>query len=189
MQYQQLFKRAFNLLRYTRKEWQNIVSNEKDSNPVINDFVLPMTGLCALAAFLGVLFQGAGFEKALVSTIISLGKTFGGVYLSFLLLQESSKYFGLKRNKTGFLQISGYSFVVIFVIDIIVKLIPELFFLPVLELYIFYIIWEASDVVINIDESKRSQFVVFASLVILLSSFIIENLLLLFMPGAEIITG
>lgn len=189
MQYKELFTRAFNLIRYTRKEWQKIVDEEDNSNAVINDFVLPMAGLCALTAFLGILFQGLGFEKALVSAIISLGKSFGGVYLSFFILQESTKHFGLERNKTRFLQISGYSFVVIFVIDLVVKLIPELFFLPVLELYIFYIIWEASEVVLNISEEKRSQFVISASLLILFSSFIIEKILLIFMPGAEIITA
>lgn len=189
MQYQQLFRRTFNLIRYTRKEWQAIVDKEDNSNTVINDFVLPMAGLCSLAAFLGILFQGAGFEKALVSAIISLGKSFGGVYLSFFVLQESSKFFGLERNKTRFLQLSGYSFVIIFVIDLIVKLIPELFFIPILQLYIFYIIWEASDVVLNISEEKRSQFVISASLLILFSSIIIEKVLLLFMPGAEIIAA
>lgn len=187
MQYQKLLNRTFNLIRHTQKEWQEVVDKEDKSEIAINDFVLPMAGLCALAAFLGILFQGAGFEKALVSAIISLGKSFGGVYLSFFVLQESASYFELERNKTRFLQLASYSFVIIFVIDIVVKLIPELFFLPILQLYIFYIIWEASDVLIKVKESKRSQFVIAASILILFSSFIIEKILLLFMPGAEII--
>ena len=189
MQYQQLFKRAFNLIRHTRKEWQSIVDEEKNSESVINNFVLPMVGLCALTAFLGILFQGKGFEKALVSAIRSLGKTFGGVYLSFFILQESAKYFGLERNKVRFLQLTGYSFVIIFVIDLIVNLIPELFFLPILKLYIFYIVWEASELILKIKEEKRSQFVISASLLILISSYIIERVLLIFLPGSETIAN
>lgn len=187
MQYKQLFNRAKNILRAPRTEWEIIKSQETSSSQVINDFVLPMAGLCALSAFLGVIFQGAGFEKALVSVIISLGKTFGGVYFSFYVLQETAKYFGLQRSKIGFMQIAAYSYVVIFVVDIIANLIPELFFLNFLKLYIFYIVWEAVEIIVKVEDKKRTAYVIYVSLLILLSSLIIERLLHIFMPGAEIV--
>ena len=187
MQYKELFNRTKNILSAPRTEWANIKAGETNSAQVINDFVLPMAGLCALSAFLGILFQGAGFEKALVSVIISLGKTFGGFYFSFFVLQETAKYFGLKRSKKTFMQMAGYSFVVIFVVDIIANLIPELFFLNFLKIYIFYIVWEAVEILVQIEEKKRAAYVISVSLLILLSSLIIENVLLLFMPGADIV--
>ena len=177
MQYKQLFNRTKNILSTPHTEWAKIKADETSSTTVINDFVLPMAGLCALSAFLGMLFQSLGFEKALVSVIISLGKTFGGVYFTFFVLQETAKYFGLKRNKLAFMQMAGYSFALIFVVDIIANLIPELFFLPFLELYVFYIIWEASDVIVKIDEKERVKYVISVSLLILISSFIIGQLL------------
>lgn len=177
MQYKELFKRTYRLLRQPRDEWQTIVAQEKDSNKVINDFVLPMVGLCALTAFLGQLFQGAGFEKALIAVIVSLGKNFGGVYLTFFILQESVKFFGLQRSKIAHMQMAGYGFVTIFVVDIIYKLIPELFFLPILELYLVYIIWEASDLVVKIDDKRRVAYVLFVSFLILILSFGIDAVL------------
>nr|MDA3854095.1 YIP1 family protein [Bacteroidales bacterium] len=117
----------------------------------------------------------------------SLGKTFGGVYFSFFVLQETAKYFGLKRSKKNFMQMAGYSFVVIFVVDIIASLIPELFFLNFLKIYIFYIVWEAVEILVQVEEKKRAAYVISVSLLILLSSLIIERVLLLFMPGAEIV--
>ena len=187
MQYKQLFTRTKNILRSPRTEWEKIKTEEFNSQQVLNDFILPMAGLCALSAFLGILFQGLGFEKALVSVIISLGKSFGGVYFSFFVLQEIAKFFGLQRSKTSFMQLAGYSYVVIFVVDIIANLIPELFFFNFLKIYIFYIVWEASEVLFLVEEKKRTGFVISVSFLILLSSLIIERVLLIFMPGAEII--
>lgn len=177
MQYKQLYNRTKNILRAPRAEWAKIKAEEINSSQVINDFILPMAGLCALSSFLGILFQSAGFEKALVSVIISLGKTFGGVYFTFFILQETAKYFGLKRNKTAFMQIAGYSFVVIFVVDIVANLIPELFFLNFLKIYIFYIVWEAVEIIVQVDEKKRTAYVIFVSILVLLSSFVIEQVL------------
>lgn len=187
MQYKELFNRTKNILSTPRNEWAKIKTEETKSSQVINDFILPMAGLCALSAFLGIIFQGAGFEKALVAVIISLGKTFGGVYFSFFVLQETAGYFGLKRRKIAFMQMAGYSFVVIFVVDIIANLIPELFFLNFLKIYIFYIVWEAVEILVQIEEKKRAAYVISVSLLILLSSLIIERILLIFMPGAEIV--
>lgn len=190
MQYKKLYKRTVEILRHPRKEWDSIKTNETDNNTVINDFVLPMVGLCAVSAFLGILFQGINFEKALVSVIISLGKLLGGVYFSFFVLQESAIYFGLQRNKKNFMQMAGYGFVVVFVVDIVVNLIPELFFLPILELYTFYLMGEAIDVFTQIDEKKRTSYIIFSSLVIIASPHIIEFILnKVLMPGAKIVAS
>lgn len=189
MQYKDLFKRTYQLIISSRTEWEKITSSEDTSSKVINDFVLPLAGLCSLSAFLGIIFINAEFERALVAAIISLGKSFGGVYLSFFVLQETAKYFDLKRNKTRYMQLVGYSYVIIFIVDIIVNLIPELFFLNFLKLYIFYIIWEGVDFCTKISEEKRIKLVIGTTILILASSLIIEKLLFKFMPGAEIIAG
>ncbi len=177
MQYKELFKRTYMLLRQPRTEWQNIVNQEQDKDKTINDFVLPMVGVCALAAFLGQLFQGAGLEKALIAVIVSLGKNLGGVFLTFLILQETAKYFGLKRDKTAHMQLAGYGFVTIFVVDIVYKLIPEFFFLPVLQLYLIYIMWEASETVAKVEDKRRVAYVLFISFLILILSIGIDNIL------------
>ncbi len=188
MQYKKLYQRTVGILRRPRKEWEKIKANEPDSRTVINDFVLPMTGFCALSAFLGIMFQGIDFEKALVSVIISLAKSIGGVYFSFFMLQESASYFGLQRNKTDFMKMAGYGFVVIFVVDIVVNLIPELFFLPILELYTFFLIGEAIDTFTHIEEKKRTGYILFATLIIIISPHVIEFILnKVLMPGAKIV--
>ncbi len=188
MQYKQLFKRTYGLLRHSSKEWEVIAAQEGGVQPVFNDFVLPMAGLCALSAFLGILFQGLGFERALIAVIVSLGKSFGGVYFSFFALCELTKRFGLKRDKVILMQISAYGFVVVFVIDLLFKLTPELFFLPFFEFYTFYIIWEAVDKLLDIEDKKRSLFVVLLSLIILFFAFAIELFLKkMLTPGSEIV--
>lgn len=190
MQYKELFKRTYNLLRQPRLEWQKIAEEENNHTKVINDFVLPMIGLCALSAFLGQLFQSSGLEKALIAVIVSLGKHFGAVYLSFFILQETASYFGLKRNKTAFMQIAGYGLVTVFVVDIVYKLIPELFFLPILELYIIYLIWEGVEVLTTIDDKKRVSYVLFAALLLLALSFGIEAILSnTIVASSEIVAG
>jgi len=190
MQYRQLFNRTKDIISSPHTEWEKIKAEETNSSQVVNDFVLPMAGLCALSAFLGILFQGAGFEKALVSVIISLGKTFGGVYLTFFALQESAKYFDLQRNKLSFMQVAGYTYVVIFVIDIIVNLIPELFFLNLLKIYVFYIAWEAAEVIVKIDDKRKVTYVIIISAIVLASAFGIEAILsTLIQANSEIVAA
>lgn len=189
MQYKELFNRTYQLLRHSNSEWEAITSAEEDSQKTLNDFVLPMAGLCALAAFLGIIFTKVNFERALIEAIISLGKSFGGVYFSFFVLQETAKKFGLERNKTHFLQLAGYSYSVIFVIDIITNLIPELFFLNFMKIYIFYVVWEGVSFCTSIPEEKRTSYVIFAAAVLLISSIIINKALYFFLPGAEIVAG
>jgi len=190
MQYKELFKRTYRLLRQPRQEWQVIAGEEKSSNKVINDFALPMIGLCALSAFLGQLFQSSGLEKALIAVIISLGKNFGAIYITFFILQESAKFWGLKRNNTAFMQLAGYGLAISFVVDIVYKLIPELFFLPVLELYIIYFIWEGVEALISINEKKRVAFVLFVALLLLVLSLGIETILSKsIVPSSEIVAA
>lgn len=189
MQYKELFNRTYQLLRNSKSEWEKITSTEEDSQKTLNDFVLPLAGLCALAAFLGIFFTNINFERALVGAIISLGKMFGGFYFSFFIFQESANKFGLERNKTRFMQLAGYSYSVIFVIDIITNLIPELFFLNFTKLFIFYVVWEGVEYCTQISEEKRRTYVIFAASVLLISSFVIEKVLYFFMPGAEIVAG
>lgn len=189
MQYQQLLKRTVNLIRITRKEWKSIVKHEDSTNAVLNDFIMPLAGITALAAFLGILFQGLGLEKALVSAIVSIGKTFGGVYFSFFVLQETARYFALERNKVRNFQLAGYSYVAVFVVDIVLSLIPELFFLNILKVFVFYLVWEGVEFCTKIDEEKRRSYVIMVAMVILLSSYIIEKVLFIFMPGAEIVAS
>ena len=193
MLYKELFKKTYRLLRNCRREWANIVGREENSDKVINEFVIPMASICALSAFLGILFQSENFkkalEKALVEAIISIATSFGAVYFCFFALQETAKYFGLERNKTRNLQLVGYSFAVIFTIDIVTNLIPELFFFQIFKLYVVYIVWEGVEFCSNIKEDKRVGYVLYTSVLILLSSIIIEKILNYFMPGAEIIAG
>jgi hypothetical protein len=189
MQYKELFDRSYQLLKHSSSEWEKITSSESDTKNTLNEFVLPMAGLCSLAAFLGIMFTKVSFEKALIEAIISIGKSFGGVYLSFYILQETANKFNLERNKVRFMQLVGYSYVVIFVTDFVTHLIPELFFLNFLKLYIFYVVWEGVAFCTQVAEDKRRTYVIYVSVVILLSSLIIERALYFFMPGAEIIAA
>lgn len=190
MQYKELFFRTYNILRFSSKTWQTIVEEEDKSEKVINDFIIPLAAICALSAFLGVLFQSWIFEKALVSAIITIGKSFGSVFLSFFLLQETmERFFNLERNKVRNLQLVGYSYAVIFALDIIANLIPDLFFLRFFKLYVVYVVWEGVEFCTKVQDNKRVPLVLYISALILLSCIIIEKFLLIFMPNQEIIAG
>lgn len=189
MLYKELLKKTFRLLRYSREEWEEIVHKEETISKVRDNFIIPMAGLCALSAFIGVLFQAINFEKAIIEAIVSFAKAYGGVYFSYMLVQETSKLFGLERSKVRNMQLIGYSFGTIFVLDIITSLIPELFFLEIFKLYVFYIVWEGVEFCTAIKDEKRVGFVIFVSVVILCSTYIIEFFSNQFLPGAEIIAG
>lgn len=190
MQYQQLVKRTYQILKNPRATWQTIVETEKNSDKVMNEFVLPLSGLCALTAFLGILFQGLGLEKALLGAIISIVKSLGGVYLSFFIIQETARFVNLERDKTHYMQLVGYSYAIIFILDIITNLIPDLFFMSFFKLYIIYMVWEAVEFCTKITDNKRVGYTIGIAALLLISSLAIGTILTAkLMPVSEIIAG
>jgi hypothetical protein len=101
---------------------------------------------------------------------------FGGFYLSaYLVNQIGVKLVGLADNLPLAQQFTGYSLVVILLLQIIYGILPDfLIVLVLLSFYTIYIVWEGAEVLLHVEENNRMRFTVLASLVLLACPWLIQ---------------
>lgn len=187
MNYQEIFKRAIQLLSSPAKAWEEILL-EEDRRKVFTAFVYPMIGLCALAVFIGVLIRHGwgspeGFQIAMTRCCVVAVSLFGGYFLASYIINEiGSRYFGLENDIALIYQFAGYSLVVSFLTNFVVGLFPSFNFFGLIFLfYIFYIVWVGAGILLHIKEESKMFFSVIASLLLvgcpMLIQFIFDKLL------------
>lgn len=166
--------------------WKDLSEKDVDHAVFMKRMVYPMIAVLTLTAFLGVLFtrKEFDFELALKSGMLAFLTFFGGYFLSVYLLNEIYvKYFKLPKTKKLYAQFVGYSSLLMYAIYIVLKLIPQFFFLSIFYIYTVYIVWEGANYFMKVDENIRLKFTVVSTAVVLLIPLLIDTLLFLLMPG------
>ena len=168
------------------KAWHVLSRKEEDHEIFLARFIYPLIGLVTIAAFAGVLFTMKEFdlEHALKEAIRALVSSFGGFYLGAYLMNEIWQgFFKQKKDLKRWMRFIGYSSSLMFALNIILKLLPEFFFLQVFVLYTFYIVWEGAVPYMQVEETSRMKFVTCTTIMIVFLPFVVETLLTMFMPG------
>jgi len=183
----QLFQILYKMISRPAKGWSERAEEKPSGNEVFfKTYLYPLIGIIALLTFIGGFFTEKEFnlEAALRYTINITVTLFLGFYLaSFLLSEWISRYLGLSKQPERCRRFVGYSSSLIYVLYLIKALLPHLFFLDLFLLYTVYIIWEGAGIYLKIDEKKKLSFTIGASLIILLSPYLIRLILFLTMPG------
>lgn len=186
-----MFKRVFGVLfriiSKPAKAW-SILNEEKDTNneSFLKGYLYPLFGIISLLTFIGEFISKKDFslEIALKNTIKISISVFLGFYLaSFLLNELVTRMFHQGKQIKICQRFVGYSSALIYALYIVLALLPEFFFLRIFIFYTIYIIWEGAGTYMNIDESKKLNFTIFASLIILISPNLIEMIMYMTMPG------
>ena len=168
--------------------WKTIAERKETHEEFLSHFLYPLIGVCTLSAFLGELF-GSGesnLQNALKEATAVFTSLFAGYYLaSFAIKQIASRWFSLEADIKYFQRYIGYAKAIIFVINSVLKLKPNYFFIEIGELYVFFIVWESVTNFIQIDEKKKVTFSSIATAFIVLSPMIIEKMLYALMPGMK----
>lgn len=181
MNYKELFHRLFSLIASPKKVWVEI-STESPRRDVMGTFVYPLIALCGLAVLLSTFFRdGLGrevYQSALMEMCSYCVALFGGFFFAAWLLDTlRQKVFGHTPDMSGSLLFVGYAMGVVFLADILSILFPRFFiFKWILQFYVFYVVWEGSDVFFTIEDDKRLTFTVLASVSVIFSPEIIRAL-------------
>ena len=178
------------LISSPAKAWEEI-RLDGDKRKVFTGFVYPMLGLCAFAVFLGALFiNGWGgpesFQIAMTKCCVVVVSLFGGYFLAAYIINELDvKLFKLESDVPFVQQFVGYSFVVIFITNIITGLLPSFSLIAfLLQFYTVYVVWEGARVVMEIEEKSRLKYTAVVSAMIIICPLVIEfifNKLLFFL--------
>jgi cation transport ATPase len=187
--FKNIFKRLTAIILRPGETWEELSSQEERRDTFLSQFIYPVIGMIALAAFLGILFtrKEFDFEIALKITLRTVIAVTGGFYLGAYLLSEVWKgIFNQPKAMELCRCFVGYASSLLFVLYIITSLLPEFFFLHIFVLYTVYIIWEGAVLYMQVAEEERLKFTIIASFIVILTPFIIEHALRMLMPGFRI---
>jgi hypothetical protein len=187
--FKDLYNTTISLIFSPSKAWRDLREKRTDDNEkFLSGFVYPFIGMITLSAFLGVLFTRKEFDIqiALKSAILSLLSVFGGFFLASYLVNEMwYTLFKGRKNIKLCQNFVGYSSVLMFSLDILLRLFPEFFFLRFLLLYTIYIVWEGAIPYMDMQESEQLKFVGFSTAIIIGTPYILRFILGLLMPGLK----
>ena len=190
-----MFKRIFGLLIkiifQPAKAW-NILSQQKEdtnNDSFLKSYLYPLFGIIILLSFLGVFFNRKEFDvqDALKTTINLTVTVFLGFYLaSFLLTELMARMFSRPKESRLCQRFVGYSSALVYALYMVLALFPEFFLFKISVFYSVYIVWEGATSYMNINENKKLNFTILASLIILASPYLIEAIMFMLMPGLRV---
>ncbi|MEG1586953.1 MAG: hypothetical protein RR346_08760 [Bacteroidales bacterium] len=166
--------------------WKKLAERDTSASAeFLSRFFYPLLGLTTLATFAGVLWNRKGFELeyALKNASLTLMTLFSAFFLSaYLLNKVLVRFFNQPDNLPRVQHFVGYVCSFSYVIQMIMALLPALFFVKFGLLYIPYVIWVGSESFIQIEEKNRIRFMVTTSVILFVVPIFIEKILLLLMP-------
>jgi hypothetical protein len=113
-----LIDRVKNIIASPNKEWDVIAAEQPDTSKIVTGYVLPLTALAAIAAFIGygligfriLGFRVTGMEWGLYYALTAFIAGIASVYLTALVIDMLAPSFNSEKNFNRSLQLVAYSF-------------------------------------------------------------------------------
>jgi hypothetical protein len=176
-----MFKGAIRLLLaiiFSPKEtWKELSEGKGNDQFFERNYLYPVMLLVVFSSFVGALFSSDEhvFQAAVKEMIITLIVVVGGYFISSYILNEYlSSAAPEQKNLSLTRQFIGYSSSLNYALHILVALLNDLFFLWIFSFYTVYLVYLGSYEFIKIEESRRGQYVVVASSLVLLVPYFIR---------------
>ncbi|SMO78390.1 hypothetical protein SAMN06265379_107159 [Saccharicrinis carchari] len=175
--YRDLFVRTKNLIVTPKQEWQAIFNEKSDANMILANYVLPYIGALSLLSFVSHLASHSSypFESALKQAVLLFTSFFLGLYVTYFITIKLIPKFTVKTYASDIkilaYKLTAYSSLILYLVKISTALIPQIYFLHILGLYVAYLVWLGS--------GKLGEF---ESIDLRIVFSIIVSVLLLFVP-------
>ena len=182
MDYKKVFNTVLFLLKHPAMAWRG-VSHEESVNAMFSNFLYPLVMLCGTSLFIGRIFtNGIGWDTLYVSlinaTLCSMSMLIAYYASSLLLRFVTVKYTGADYERETVNLFTGYSMVVVLVLNICLGFFPELSLLAfIAQFYTLKIVWDGAAVLMKINEERRLFYVVIVSAVVIAMPFAINKLM------------
>ncbi len=182
-----IIQQPWELLTSTPVTWDKIVSVKISKNEVRNRFVFPWIIVCVIVTFVfkSLYSTNKSIETGFINSIICAVSLLGAYFLSkAVCFWYLRKHYQEKYSVVISEIIVGYSFTITFILEIITTILPDLFYLQILNIYTAYLIWEACRAILKLSEEERGNIVLVFTSVIILSPVIISKIVHLMLPNA-----
>ncbi len=179
--------RAWNLIVYGRTTWDKIAEEKKPISVIRKQYIYPWIIVCVLIVFLFNMLYASerSVESGILSVIVASLSMVGGYFISNILcFLYLKKYRPELASKTECETIVAYSYTIIILIEILIAIIPSLFFLRVLSMFVGYVVWEGSRAMWLLKEEERGNIVLIFSIIVIFIPIIINRIIHMMLPNA-----
>jgi len=180
LDYKFLLHIAFLLISNPAKAWEEI-RMRPNIREVSFEYVYPMIGFSALSVFIGAIWEhGWGsaedYQYAMMMCAGVVVSLFGAYFLSaYLINMVRVKMLDQRDDMLLSLQFAGYSMTVIFLLQILTGILPNLGIISMmLQFYTIYLVWEGSEKLLDLADDKRTIFTVVASVILLVCPWLLR---------------
>ncbi|HLP03960.1 MAG TPA: YIP1 family protein [Paludibacter sp.] len=178
---------SWGLFTSTAETWEKIAVQNSTVNEVRKNFVYPWIVFCVFIVGIsnGIYAQDKHIETGILNAIITGISLFGGYFLTnricfWYLRKQQNGASTYKASET----LVSYSFTCLFALKAITTILPGLFFLQILNVFIAYLVWEGCGAVLKLNEDERGNIVLVFSLVIILVPLLISSVIHFILPNA-----
>ena len=182
MDYKKVYKTAVELLVHPARAWWHIM-HRVSKEGMMGDFLYPMVMLCGTALFLGrILSNGLGwtslYSSLVDASLRSISLLFAYYALSFLVALFTDRYIGREADRELTDVFTGYSMVVVLVLEICMGLFPEFGILAfIAQFYTLKVVWDGAVVLIKVSEERRFVYTMVVSILLMVVPVVVCRLI------------
>ncbi|MBR7134824.1 MAG: DUF1282 family protein [Bacteroidaceae bacterium] len=172
MKLKQLLRNVILLITQPAMAWK-FVSRMGNRAAMTSEFLYPMILLACLSTFLGIMlgsgFSGESIYPAIVRVVVMFFTFFCTYHLSsFLVSRLSLQYVGDEVDRTKTDLLTGYSMVVVLLLDLCLGLFPSFRIIGwIAQFYTVKIVWDGAAVLLRVPEERRLGYTMLVSLMII----------------------
>jgi len=165
-----IIKRAINLIVKPAEEWKAIEQENSSKNSALFGFAFPFIILISASAFAGsLIFLNFYFNISYVfiNTVTSFIVPFVSIILSAIIINSMAPGFGSVKNIDNAYKLVIYSYIAVFLANIVTALLPALFFVEFTGLYSFFILYNGITPMMKTPEDKKVGYFILSGLIML----------------------
>jgi len=165
--FKEAIKSAIQMVFSVETAWGRIAASKAS---LYRNFLLPLWTLIVISSLIGKWFisRNGSFELGVKAAISEVFILFIGFFVTAFILHEYIKRLtDVNKNIKASRIFVAYSSSLVYLVDIIVSLANDLFFLWLFTLYTFYIVYVGSEIFYRIIPERKVNFTITASLLIL----------------------
>jgi hypothetical protein len=181
-----LIERAKNMLLSPKTEWNVVAAEVPDSNKIVMGYLVPLTIVGAIAAFIGYAFVGAsgfgieikGMEWGIYAALEKLVLGIASAYLTAFVVDMLAPSFNSEKNMGRSLQLVVYGYTPSLVAALF-AIIPALGGIMMLigGIYTLYLLYIGFTPIKKTPEDKKPIYFIVCIVVLIVIYFIISKIL------------
>ncbi len=182
-------KRSYRVIFETKKAWDVINKETPSELFLFQNYALPWMICCVLVKSLFAVIYASEptFPLFFLIFVISSVSYFGGYFMScYFSAVIIRRYFKPNAYREDIYKLVTYCMTVVWALDAMTAIIPDLRILAALKLYLVYLLWEGGQKLVGISEQDMTTLVIILTLVLLFSVPAINVFMGILLPNADL---